>query len=151
MPINFPSGPSDGDVYSYGGRSWVFSTGKGWATGPFPDNLLFRNITGTIEAGFSLAPFDAGTKSSGTFTPDAADHNYQFYINGGAHTIAAPTVDCAITLLVTNSGSAGVISFSGFTVGANTGSPFTTVDAHKFRVSIERINGVASYSVYALQ
>ena len=105
----------------------------------------------TITGGYNLTPFNAGTKSSGSFTPDALNGNYQYYTNGGAHTLAAPANDCAITILVTNNGSAGAITFSGFTVNASTGEPLTTTNASKFIISIQRINSVATYLVKALQ
>ena len=42
--------------------------------------------------------------------------------------------------LVTNGASAGTITFSGFTVGSNTGDSLDTTKAHKFIISIRRIN-----------
>jgi hypothetical protein len=105
----------------------------------------------TITGGYTLAPFDAGTKSSGTFTPNATNGNYQYYTNGGAHTVAAPSSDCAIDLLITNNSSAGSITFSGFTVNSNIGEPLTTTNGHKFILSIRRINGTATYTIKALQ
>jgi hypothetical protein len=105
----------------------------------------------TVTGGFRITPSSQGTISSGTFTPDAFNHNYQFYTNNGAHTLAAPANDCAIDILITNGASAGAITFSGFTVGANTGDPLTTINTNKFVVSIRRINGVSTYAVKALQ
>lgn len=112
---------------------------------------LFPNSPTNITVGYTFTPFNAGTKSSGTFTPDPTLGNYQYCTNGGAFTLAAPTSDCAIDILITNNGSAGSITFSGFTVGASTGSAFTTTNTNKFILSIRRINSVATYSNYALQ
>jgi len=109
-----------------------------------------KATTGTISVGYTIAPYNAGTKSSGTFTPDPAQGNYQYYTNGGAHTLAAPSTDCAIDILVTNGASAGAITFSGFTVGT-TGDSLTTTNGHKFIISIRRINGVSTYLIKALQ
>jgi hypothetical protein len=105
----------------------------------------------TITGGYAITPFNAGTKSTGTYTPASSDGNYQYATNGGAHTLAAPANDCAIDILYTNNGSAGSITFSGFTVGSATGSALTTTDTSKFLISIRRINSVATYSIYALQ
>jgi hypothetical protein len=113
--------------------------------------LLKANGNQTITAGFAVTPYSIGTVSSGTTTPAAANGNYQYYTNNGAHTLAAPSSDCAIDILVTNGASAGAITFSGFTVGSSTGSTLTTTNTNKFIISIRRINSVATYSIYALQ
>lgn len=113
--------------------------------------VLTTGNTATITKGYSVTPGNLGTVSSGTVTPSATDGNYQYLTNNGAFTLVAPATDCAIALLVTNAGSAGAITFSGFTVGSATGSPLTTTNGNKFRIMIERINSVAYYSVYALQ
>lgn len=112
---------------------------------------LNSGVSDTIAVGFKVAPYSIGTVSSGTTTPDPASGNYQYYTNNGAHTLAAPSSDCAIDVLVTNGASAGAITFSGFTVGASTGSALTTTNGDKFLVSIRRVNGVSTYSIYALQ
>jgi hypothetical protein len=116
-----------------------------------PADVLKSDATAAISKGYTLTPNNAGTVSSGTFTPDPTQGNYQFYTNNGAHTLAAPASDCAIDILVTNSATAGAITFSGFTVGANTGEALTTTNGNKFILSIRRINAVATYLVKALQ
>lgn len=113
--------------------------------------VLTTGNTATITKGYSVTPNNIGTVSSGTTTPDPANGNYQYYTNNGAHTLAAPSSDCAIDVLVTNGASAGAITFSGFTVGSSTGSALTTTNTNKFIISIRRINAVATYSIYALQ
>ena len=114
-------------------------------------DYMHPGTTSTITVGFAVTPNNIGTVSSGTTTPAAASGNYQYYTNNGAHTLAAPTSDCAIDILITNGASAGSITFSGFTVGASVGSALTTTNTNKFIVSIRRINAVATYSIYALQ
>ena len=113
--------------------------------------VLTTGNTATITKGYSVTPNNIGTVSSGTTTPDPANGNYQYYTNNGAHTLAAPSSDCAIDVLVTNGASAGAITFSGFTVGSSTGSALTTTNTNKFKISIVRINGTSTYSIYALQ
>lgn len=105
----------------------------------------------TITNGFNVTAFSAGTKSSGTFTPAPLSGNYQYATNGGAHTLAAPASDCAIDILYTNNGSAGTITFSGFTAESNHGDALTTTNTSKFLISIRRINSVAVYVCKALQ
>jgi hypothetical protein len=104
----------------------------------------------TTTGGFRITPYSGGTVSSGTYTPDAFNHNYQYYTNNGAHTLAAPANDCAIDILITNGATAGAITFTGFTVGT-TGDALTTVNASKFIVSVRRINAIATYTIKALQ
>lgn len=114
-------------------------------------SYLQANVTATISVGFTVSPYNAGTVSSGTFTPAAANGNYQYYTNNGAHTLAAPAADCGIDVLVTNGATAGAITFSGFSVGANIGDPLTTTNLNRFLISIRRIATVSTYSIKALQ
>jgi hypothetical protein len=105
-----------------------------------------QNVTG----GFTFTAYNAGA-ASGTFTPSSMNGNYQYITNNAAFTLAAPTSDCAIDIMVTNGATAGAITFTGFTVGANTGDSLTTTNTSKFIISIRRINAVATYTVKALQ
>lgn len=112
---------------------------------------LQNAATAAISKGFTIVPNNIGTQSSGTLTPDPTLGNYQYYSGNGAHTLAAPSSDCAIDLLLTNGSSAGAITFSGFTVGSSTGSALTTTNTNKFIISIRRVNSISTYSIYALQ
>jgi len=105
----------------------------------------------TFSKGATFTAYNGGTVSSGTYTPSVNNSNYQFYTNNGAHTLAAPTSDCAIDILITNGASAGTITSSGYTLPASPGDALTTTNGSKFMVSIRRVNSVATYSVYALQ
>ncbi len=105
----------------------------------------------TMTGGFDVTSHNAGTKSTGTFTPDPADGNSQYATNGGAHEIAAPTTDCWIDILYTNNASAGAITFSGFQVGSNTGDALTTTNGDDFLIQIRRTNGISTYKIVALQ
>lgn len=113
--------------------------------------FLLAGTTNTITVGYTNTPFGIGTIASGTVNLACANANYQFYTNNGAHTLAAQSSDCGIDILVTNGASAGAISFSGFTVGAATGSTLTTTNGNRFLISTRRINAIATYSIYALQ
>lgn len=113
--------------------------------------VLTTGNTATLTVGFTFTANNIGTVSSGTTTPAPATGNYQYLTNNGAFTLAAPSSDCAIDILVTNGASAGAITFSGFTVGSTTGSAITMTNTNKFIISIRRINSISTYSIYALQ
>jgi hypothetical protein len=112
-------------------------------------NIVRANATKALSAGYSATPFNAGTKSSGTYTPDEASGNFQYAVNGGAHTLAPPTNNCTIIVQYTNNGSAGAITTSGFT--RVTGAAFTTVNGDDFLAYITKHNGFSLLNVVALQ
>lgn len=104
-----------------------------------------------ISGGATVTALNDGTKSSGTYTPDFGDRPLIYITNGGAFTLAAPSNDSSGAILVTNNGSAGTITFSGFQVGSSTGDALTTTDGHDFMIYITRINSISAYSIQALQ
>jgi hypothetical protein len=108
---------------------------------------LKSDATAAISAGFTLTAYSDGSKSSGTFTPDAANHNYHYVINNGAHTIAAPTSDCAIDILYRNAASAGALTMSGFRVGAVSGDVYAT--AERASIAATFTNGSTSVGITA--
>jgi hypothetical protein len=116
----------------------------------FPGAVLQPNVTNNLTIGFTFTPYNVGTISTGTLTPNAVNGNYQYYTNNGAHTLAAPGADCAMDVLITNGATAGAITFTGFAGGA-TGDALTTTSGNKFLISIRRINATAMYLVKALQ
>lgn len=89
--------------------------------------------------------------STGNVTIDCGSRPLQFITNGAAFTITAPANDGSCMLLVTNNASAGAITFSGFSVGTNTGDALTTTNTNKFTISIWRINGTSGYRIAAHQ
>ena len=89
--------------------------------------------------------------SSGTTTINCGNNPVQYLTNGGAFTMAAPANDSTCLVMTINNGSAGAITFSGFTVGSSTGDALDTTNAHKFTISIWRINGTAGYRIAASQ
>lgn len=88
-----------------------------------------QNLTG----GFSATSYNAGTKSSGTFTPDPANGNIQHYTNGGAHTLAPPSNPCTIVLECTND-SAGALTTSGFSIVSGDTYSSSGTKKHIFRI-----------------
>lgn len=105
----------------------------------------------TISGGFNVTSDNLGTVSSGTTTIDCGARPLQYLTNGGAFTLAAPSNDGSCLVLTTNNASAGTITFSGFSVGSNTGDALDTTNTHKFTISIWRINSTSGYRVAAHQ
>ena len=112
-------------------------------------DTLKSDTTKTLTAGYSATPHNAGTKSSGTFTPDETNGNFQYCVNGGAFTLAPPTNNCTLILQVTNNASAGAITTSGFT--KVTGTAPGTTNGDDFLAYITKINGFSHLSWQALQ
>ena len=112
-------------------------------------DYLDKGTTSTLTAGYSATPYSAGTKSSGTFTPDEANGNFQYYTNGGAHTLAPPTNNCTLIIQITNNGSAGAVTTSGFTKVS--GDSLTTTNGDDFFAFVTKCNGFSHLAVQALQ
>jgi hypothetical protein len=105
----------------------------------------------TLSGGANVTSNNLGTISSGTTTVDCGLGPLQYFTDNGAFTLAAPSNDGSCIVLDTNGASAGTITFSGFSVGANTGDAIDTTNGHKFSISIWRINGTSGYSISAHQ
>lgn len=114
----------------------------------FDADTLKSDVTATLTKGYNVTEYDAGTKSSGTYTPAPSDGNFQKAVNGGAHTLAPPSSTCFIIIQYTNNGSAGTITTSGFT--KVTGS-FTTTNGDDFMCYISRNNSFSHLSIMRLQ
>ena len=102
----------------------------------------------TLSGGANVT---ALSQSTGNITIDCGARPLQYITNGGAFTITAPANDGSCILLVTNNGSAGTITFSGFSVGANTGDALTTTNTEKFSIHMWRVNGTSGYRIAAHQ
>lgn len=113
--------------------------------------ILTTGNTATITAGYTVTAYNNGSKNSGwTITP--SNGNYQYFTNTGAHTITAPSSDCAVDVLQINGTGAGAITFSGFQVqSGGTGDSLTTTSGHEFLISVRRINSISTYVIKALQ
>jgi hypothetical protein len=112
-------------------------------------DILKADTTDVLTVGYATTPYNAGTVSSGTFTPNEANGQQQYYINGGAHTLAPPTNNTVLTIQVSNNGSAGAITTSGFTI--LTGDALTTTNGDDFFLRIEKLNGFSQLHITALQ
>ena len=102
-------------------------------------DILKADVADELQVGFSTTAFSAGTKSSGTFTPDVDSSNFQFFTNNGAHSLGVPTKNCSMILLMKNSASAGTLTTSAFTKVENTGE-LTTTNGDEFLLYITRIS-----------
>lgn len=107
-------------------------------------DTLKADAADTLTAGFDVTSHNAGTKSSGTFTPAPASGNMQYAVNGGAHTLAPPSTDCTMVIQYTNNGSAGAITTSGFT---RVDGSFSTVNGEDFLCYITRVNGFSHLNI----
>lgn len=130
----------------------TLSASSGTATITVPNTtstLASLGIAGqTITGGANVT---AQSQSTGNITVDCGSRPLQYITNGGAYTITAPSNDGSCILLVTNNASAGATSFSGFSVGSNTGDTLTTTNTSKFSIFIWRINGTSGYRIAAHQ
>lgn len=116
---------------------------------PVDADILRADTPDTLVAGFDLTAYSAGTKSSGTFTPNPANGNAQTFTDGGAFILVPPTGSCSMVLLQTNNGSAGAVDTSGFTVV--TGDALDTTDTHMFLLYITCVSSYSHLAVVALQ
>ena len=112
---------------------------------------LLGKASQALSGGFLITDGNDGTKSSGTYTPVCGAGQQRYITNGGAFTLAAPAASSNCYVQITNNGSAGAVTFSGFTVGTNTGAALDTTNGHLFLVSIVRLNGTSMYSIFAYQ
>lgn len=115
-------------------------------------NTLKSNVSANLTVGYTASGYSAGTKSSGTYTPDPANGALQYATNGGAHTLAPPSTGGgnAVSMVVqyTNNGSAGAITTSGFT---KVSGSFTTTNGDDFMCYITLVNGFSHLNIVALQ
>lgn len=112
-------------------------------------NVASLNLQGqAVSGGAFVTPFAQGT---GSLTVNCGLGALQFQTNNGAYTITAAANDGSCMLLVTNGASAGTVTFSGFSQGANSGDTLTTTNGSKFTIQFWRINGTSGYRVAAHQ
>lgn len=102
----------------------------------------------TISGGANVTTL---AQSTGNITVDCGARPIQTITNGGAFTITAPVNPGYCILDVTNNATAGAITFSGFSVGANTGDTLTTTNTNAFLIFIYKSATKATYSVKAFQ
>jgi hypothetical protein len=127
------------------------TTGTGHVAGTDWDVVTYARLNVEDQAltgGVVVTSKSLGTQTTGTLTLDMGVRPLQHYTNGGAHTLAPGTNTGAIFLDITNDGSAGAITTSGFT--KVTGDAFDTTNGSKFRCSVSVGNGGSLLSVAKL-
>lgn len=112
---------------------------------------LLNVLAQVVSGGFRVTSNNLGTKSSSSYKPDPGNGPLQYLTNGGAFTLQAPDYDGSFAIEVTNNGSAGTITFSGFASGHPKGDALTTTNGHTFLVTITRVNGKSYCSILAGQ
>lgn len=173
---NFGGAPTETLQFVINGTIYTFPFVSSGAIGPgsttIGDLTCWNNTVGTLlsdcgipgtglasltvanqqlSGGVNVTSQSLGTFSGGVQQVGCGTRPLQFFTNGGAFTLSAPASDGSCDLLDTNNASAGTITFSGFTVSANTGDALTTTNTSKFLIHIERINATSTYFVKALQ
>jgi hypothetical protein len=111
--------------------------------------VLLSSGGATLTGGVRFTPFNLGNTSAATITPNPLNGNYQYATNNGTPTaFNAPTVDCAIDILLSNTTGATAFSFTGYTVVSTSyGDALTTATTARFIISIRRINSIATYNI----
>jgi hypothetical protein len=115
---------------------------------PVDADILRADTADILTAGYAATPYSAGTFTTGTYTPDEANGNLQYAVNGGAHTLAPPTNNCTLVIQYTNNASAGAITTSGFTI---VDGAFTTTNGDDFFAYVVKNNGFSHLNILALQ
>jgi len=107
-------------------------------------------VTSDLVAGYTETSTSGGTISSGTYTPTPSSsvNNQQYITNGGAFTLGVPASDCTVALLITNNGSAGAITTSGYT---KVSGSFDTTNTHAFMCFITVVNAKSLLVIQAMQ
>jgi hypothetical protein len=135
------------------GADFVMSVNSDGSVNLGLKNVVRTNAAGNLTAGYKTKAYDNGTKNTGTFTPDPVNGNIQKAINGGAHTLAPPSItgdvdSCSIVVQYTNNGSAGAITTSGFT---KVDGSFDTTSGNDFLCTITVVGSFSHLNITALQ
>lgn len=122
----------------------------GWSMGSASYDMIHAGVTTLRAYGWGLTPYDAGTFSSGTYTPSPATGNFAYLVNNGAFTFGVPSYYCSMVVFITNGASAGAITTSGFT--KVTGDSFTTTNGDDFMcyVNTHRNTGAAFHHLHVV-
>jgi len=127
-----PTPTAEGDIqWDTDDDEIVMGTGTGNVRFADKSKVAVLAATGqVITGGAGVTPLSLGTITTGTLTLNPRSCPMQYYTNGGAHTLAPGSNTGYIFLDITNNGSAGAISTSGWTrvVGS-----FATTNGYKYR------------------
>lgn len=129
-------------------------TGTDATTMTFPTssaNVAALNLASqVITGGASVTPLALTT---GSITVDCSTRPFQTITGStSAWSITAPSADGSCIVKLTNAGASAVVpTFSGFTVGSNTGAVLTTTASSVFMIYITRVGGTSFFSIFANQ
>jgi len=116
----------------------------------YDPDILKADTADELTAGFSAAAYNAGTQTTGTYTPNVDNGNFQYIINGGAHTLGVPIKNCTMVILYKNNASAGTVTTSGYT--KVDGDTISTTDGDEFFFYITRVNdGTTTFSMLTVK
>lgn len=110
---------------------------------------LKANETTSLSVGYTRTVYDHGTQTTGTLTPNVSQGGQQKVINGGAFTLAPTSEVGEFLLYITNNGSAGSITTSGFDL--EIGDSFDTTDTNSFECLITNNGTTSILQITALQ
>lgn len=120
------------------------------AQGTKADSALQPDIEDqTLTGGATVTPKDLGEATSGTITVDPGDRPIQLLENGGAFTLAPSTNPGSCDLIITNNGSAGAITTSGWDVVE--GDDFDTTDTNAFWCNLRTTATRSILTIKAMQ
>lgn len=147
--LNVENGADVTDATNVEAAGAVMDADIGVTVQAYDADTLKADVADTLTVGFDATSFNAGTKSSGIYTPAPASGNYQYIINGGAFTLAPQATTSTVVIHMTNNGTAGAVTTSGFDIV--TGDALTTTDTHKFIMTSTVLNGDSWLNIVALQ
>lgn len=137
------------DAYNSSSGAWVILNPEASGT-DLSAYAKLDTADQTVTGGARITPLALNSGSpvtSGTLTLDPGDRMLQYYTNGGAHTLAPGSNNGVCVVDITNNGSAGAITTSGYTkvFGA-----FTTTNGAKFRCTSTVSNAGSSLDIVQL-
>lgn len=145
-----PTPTAEGDIWWDTDDNQI-KVGDGSGTKTFSDDSKLAVLAAqdqVITGGSRVTPYSLGTVTTGTVTLDPGDCPLQSYTNGGAHTLAPGANTGYIFLDITNNGSAGDITTSGWTkvVGS-----FATTNGNKYRCGCSISTAGSLLTIQAMQ
>lgn len=111
-------------------------------------NYLRTNAAATLTKGFPNTPYNMGTFTSGTVTPDISNGHDQYGTLNGATVLALPTGKGDVTIEFTNGASAAALDVTAY--GGNVdGADYDTTSGNKFLFYIKNGQAMAHLTIFA--
>lgn len=122
-------------------------------TGLQAGGAAVATLSGTSQqfsGGFLITAYSIGVVSSGTTTVNCGSGPLQWFVDGGASTLAAPTSDSNCLVHMINGGGFGTITISGFREGSNTGDAVPTADRSSAAATFTASNASITWTQTAI-